>query len=128
MTETELLRRIQANPAIFGGKPIIPGLRIAVEHILGMLAAGDTLATILREYPFLEPEDIQACLFAHHSLMKTNIGLMEHMGQHGTDPALLKRITVRQEVFGGKPIIRDMRISVELILSLLAQGGHRSHC
>ena len=39
-----------------------------------------------------------------------------------TDPALLKRITVRQEVFGGKPIIRDMRISVEFILSLLAQG------
>ena len=39
-----------------------------------------------------------------------------------TDPALLKRITVRQEVFGGKPIIRNMRISVELILSLLAQG------
>lgn len=39
-----------------------------------------------------------------------------------TDPGLLKRITVRPEVFGGKPIIRDMRISVELILSLLAQG------
>ena len=38
------------------------------------------------------------------------------------DPALLKRITVRPEVFGGKPIIRDMRISVEFILSLLAQG------
>ncbi len=39
-----------------------------------------------------------------------------------TDPALLKRITARADVFGGKPIIRDMRISVELILSLLAQG------
>ena len=38
------------------------------------------------------------------------------------DPTLLKRITVRPEVFGGKPIICDMRISVELILSLLAQG------
>ena len=38
------------------------------------------------------------------------------------DRALLQRITVRPEVFGGKPIIRDMRISVELILSLLAQG------
>ena len=38
------------------------------------------------------------------------------------DPALLKRITVRPEVFGGKPIIRNMRISVELILNLLAQG------
>jgi uncharacterized protein (DUF433 family) len=36
--------------------------------------------------------------------------------------ALLQRITVRPEVFGGKPIIRNMRISVELILSLLAQG------
>lgn len=69
MTETELLDRIQVNPMIFGGKPIIRGLRIAVEHILGMLAAGDTAETILQEYPFLEPEDIQACLlFAHRSL------------------------------------------------------------
>lgn len=39
-----------------------------------------------------------------------------------TDRTLLQRITVRPEVFGGKPIIRDMRISVALILSLLAQG------
>jgi uncharacterized protein (DUF433 family) len=35
---------------------------------------------------------------------------------------LLQRITVRSDVFGGKPIVRDLRISVELILSLLAQG------
>ena len=35
---------------------------------------------------------------------------------------LLKRITVNPEIFAGKPIIRGMRISVELILSLLAQG------
>ncbi len=39
-----------------------------------------------------------------------------------TDSRLLQRITARPEVFGGKPIIRDLRISVELILSLLAQG------
>jgi uncharacterized protein (DUF433 family) len=39
-----------------------------------------------------------------------------------TEHALLQRITVRPEIFSGKPIIRDMRISVELILSLLAQG------
>jgi uncharacterized protein (DUF433 family) len=38
------------------------------------------------------------------------------------DQELLKRITVRPEVFGGKPVIRDMRLSVELILGLLAQG------
>lgn len=69
MTETELLSRIQVNPQIFGGKPIIRGLRIAVEHILGMLAAGDTPERVLQEYPFLEPEDIQACMvFAYRSM------------------------------------------------------------
>ena len=36
---------------------------------------------------------------------------------------LLQRITARSDVFGGKPIVRDMRISVELILSLLSQGA-----
>ena len=36
---------------------------------------------------------------------------------------LLRRITTRQDVFGGKPIVRDLRISVELIVSLLAQGS-----
>ena len=36
---------------------------------------------------------------------------------------LLRRITARPDVFGGKPIVRDMRISVELILSLLSQGA-----
>ena len=35
---------------------------------------------------------------------------------------LLERITARPDVFGGKPIVRDMRISVETMLSLLAQG------
>ena len=36
---------------------------------------------------------------------------------------LLSRITARPDVFGGKPIVRDMRISVKLILSLLSQGA-----
>ena len=39
-----------------------------------------------------------------------------------TNQELLARITARPDVFGGKPIIRDMRISVELVLSLLTQG------
>ena len=69
MTEDELLKRITVDPAIFGGKPNIRGLRIAVEHVLGMLAAGDTPGKLLAEYPFLEPADIQACLaYAHRSL------------------------------------------------------------
>ena len=69
MTEEEALKRITVDPAIFGGKPNIRGLRIAVEHVLGMLAAGDTPEKLLAEYPFLEPADIQACLaYAHRSL------------------------------------------------------------
>jgi uncharacterized protein (DUF433 family) len=69
MTEDELLARIEVNPAIFGGKPIIRGMRIAVEHVLGMLAAGDTPDKVLHEYPFLEAPDIQACLaYAHRSM------------------------------------------------------------
>lgn len=62
MNEAELLKRITVNPAIFGGKPIIRGRRLAVEHVLGMLAAGDTPATICQGYPWLEAEDVQACL------------------------------------------------------------------
>lgn len=60
--ETRLLQRITVNPQIFAGKPIIRGHRLAVEHVLGMLAAGDKPETLLEGYPWLEPEDIQACL------------------------------------------------------------------
>ena len=80
--ETELLDRITVRADVFGGKPIIRDMRVAVEHVLGKLAAGDTAETILSEYPFLEPEDIRACLiFAHRSLA----------GEHVYD-----RLTVRE--------------------------------
>jgi uncharacterized protein (DUF433 family) len=62
MDENKLLERITVNQNIFGGKPIIRGRRLAVEHVLGMLAAGDTPETILEGYAWLEREDIQACL------------------------------------------------------------------
>ncbi|MFP4091442.1 MAG: DUF433 domain-containing protein [Cyclobacteriaceae bacterium] len=69
MDEKKLLDRITINAAIFGGKPIIRGKRLAVEHVLSMLAAGDTLQTILEGYAWLEPEDIQACLVYAHKLV-----------------------------------------------------------
>ncbi|MGI8588839.1 MAG: DUF433 domain-containing protein [Chloroflexia bacterium] len=62
MDEAKLLERITINPQIFGGKPIIRGHRLAVEHLLGMLDAVDTPETILEGYAWLEPEDIRACL------------------------------------------------------------------
>lgn len=62
MDEQKLLERITVNPQIFGGKPIVRGRRLAVEQVLGMLAAGDTPELLLQGYPWLELEDIQACL------------------------------------------------------------------
>ncbi len=62
MKDEDYLKRITINPSIFGGKTIIRGMRIAIEHILGMLAAGSTFEELLEGYPFLEKEDIQACL------------------------------------------------------------------
>ncbi|MCA1962205.1 MAG: DUF433 domain-containing protein [Desulfomonile sp.] len=50
------------HPKIFGGKPIIRGRRLAVEHVLGMLAQGDSVDTLLEGYPWLEREDVLACL------------------------------------------------------------------
>ena len=47
-TDPALLKRITVRPDVFGGKPIIRDMRIAVEHVLGMLAAGDTAETIPR--------------------------------------------------------------------------------
>ncbi len=69
MDEQLLLKRITVDPKIFGEKPIIRGRRLAVEHVLGMLAAGDTPDTILDGYPWLEREDIQACLAYAHRLV-----------------------------------------------------------
>lgn len=69
MSEDELLERITVDPTIFGGKPIIRGMRMAVEHVLGMLAAGDSADRLLEEYPLLERADIQACVaYAHRTL------------------------------------------------------------
>ncbi|WP_414573195.1 DUF433 domain-containing protein [Nostoc sp. CCY 9925] len=69
MNEQKVLERITVNPKIFGGKPIIRGRRLAVEHILGMLAAGDTIETLLEGYPWLEREDIQVCLIYARQLV-----------------------------------------------------------
>jgi uncharacterized protein (DUF433 family) len=69
MEEEKVLERITVNPKIFGGKPIIRGRRLAVEHVLGMLAAGDTAEIILDGYPWLEMDDIKACLVYAHRLV-----------------------------------------------------------
>jgi uncharacterized protein (DUF433 family) len=62
MERGELLKRITFNPKIYGGKAIIRGRRLAVEHVLEMLSAGDTPEGLVRAYDWLELDDIHACL------------------------------------------------------------------
>jgi uncharacterized protein (DUF433 family) len=66
-----LLKRIAIDPQIFGGKPIIRGMRIKVENILALLEQGVTPEEILADYPDLKIEDIRACL-AYARLLVAN--------------------------------------------------------
>lgn len=54
--------RITFNPNQCGGRPCIRGMRIRVKDVLDLLAAGVPQAEILEDYPYLEPDDIKACL------------------------------------------------------------------
>ena len=72
MTDRQLLERIELNPQVMVGQPVIKGTRLTVEYILNLLAHGASSAEITREYQGLTPADIQACLlFATHSLAST---------------------------------------------------------
>jgi uncharacterized protein (DUF433 family) len=53
-------KRIDVNPEIMFGKPVIKGTRITVEHILRKLAGGMTAVEIIKDHPHLKPEDIFA--------------------------------------------------------------------
>lgn len=56
------ISRITTDPDICGGRPCIRNMRIRVSDILDLLAAGETRAAILADYPYLEDEDITAAL------------------------------------------------------------------
>ena len=80
MNEQLLLTRITSNPDIFGGKPVIRGLRISVELVLSLMAQGESMEVLLEDYPDLTQEDIQACLayaravIAHDNLDAVQVG------------------------------------------------------
>ncbi len=58
----ELLDRIQINPAVRSGKPVIRGTRITVTDVLEYLAGGMTPEEIVADFPDLTAEDIRAVL------------------------------------------------------------------
>lgn len=69
-----MIDRIELNPKICNGKPVIKGTRIPVSVILELIAEGETWDKLLAGYPELKKEDIQAALlYARASLDHTEI-------------------------------------------------------
>jgi uncharacterized protein (DUF433 family) len=59
--------RIEVNPEVLVGKPVVRGTRLAVELILDLLAAGESESQLLADYPRLTREDLPSCLaYASH--------------------------------------------------------------
>ncbi|MFZ1199050.1 MAG: DUF433 domain-containing protein [Desulfobacterales bacterium] len=56
------LKRITVDPQVMGGKPCIRKMRVTVGTIVGLIGAGRTLDEVLKEYPYLEREDILEAL------------------------------------------------------------------
>ena len=54
--------RISITPDVCHGKPVIKGTRVLVSNVLGSLAAGETRAEIMENYPGLTEDDIRAAL------------------------------------------------------------------
>ncbi|MBI4547658.1 MAG: DUF433 domain-containing protein [Ignavibacteriae bacterium] len=62
MKQQSLISRITIIPGLCGGKPTIRKMRITVANVLELLAGGMSEQQILSDYPYLEPDDIKACL------------------------------------------------------------------
>ncbi len=74
MPPADLLQRITIRPEQCGGRPCIRGMRIRVIDVLELLAAGESHAQILEDYPYLEADDIAACLlYAARRLNHPNV-------------------------------------------------------
>jgi uncharacterized protein (DUF433 family) len=75
----DLLRRITIESGKCGGRPCIRSMRIRVQDILDMLAAGTSEDDILRDYPYLERDDIRAAVayaaaYLNHSIVPAQSG------------------------------------------------------
>ena len=67
--------KIEINQDVCNGRPVVRGTRIAVESILGMLAAGDSIDEVLQAYPSLKRDQVLACLDHAARLMHNQYAL-----------------------------------------------------
>lgn len=93
------LDRITSTPAVMGGKPCLRGMRVAVETVVGLLAAGRSHQEILDAYPYLEEDDIKQCMqYAALNKRSKRGGFMyEEIGDIELSPEEDARITAMIE-------------------------------
>ena len=58
----ELLDRVTIEPGKRGGRPCVRGLRVTVTDVLELLSNGLTSEQVVKQLPYLEPDDVRACL------------------------------------------------------------------
>lgn len=80
--------RLEMNPQVLVGKPVIRGTRLSVELIIGLLANGWTRGDLFESYPGLTEEDIRACLHFAHVLLETekSYWASSPLNLHGATP------------------------------------------
>ena len=100
-----------------GGKPCVRGLRITVYEVLEYLASDMSEAEILEDFPYLTREDLKACIA--YAADRERRFLSYHIY---TTMAYQHIITIEPGKRGGKPCIRNMRITVYDVLGWLAAG------
>lgn len=77
--QTKMNPRIEINPAICHGQPVIRGTRVTVSQLLGSLSGGDSFQTVLEDYPGITADDLAAALsFA---------GVLARFGEASYEPA-----------------------------------------
>lgn len=87
MNTKELMKRITINVNVFGGKPILRGRRLTVESVLSNIAMGKSIEELIEEHPWLEKEDVQACLdYACRAVGNERMDFIEFENLNGSHP------------------------------------------
>jgi uncharacterized protein (DUF433 family) len=79
MSSTDWRGRISIDPAVHHGDPCIKGTRVPVSVVIGSLADGDTVDDILKDYPSITREDVQAAMrFAAEAVNRSDFVPLAH--------------------------------------------------
>ena len=112
--------RIELNPKILVGKPVVRGTRLSVQLIIERLADGWTVEELVEQYPRLTREDVPACLRYASECVQAASGRERGLAEDVTGQE--KRLERNPAVLVGKPVIKGTRLSVEFILDRLADS------